>query len=118
MALPSSAAVTLSDVKEHLNQTLDVDDALIERKIMAAQEHLENLLGFALDAEYPTTGSVTYPATVPASIKECICQLVAHWFENREATLVGVSAQQLPFSVWDIVNAHRRWSFGEEAPVV
>lgn len=98
--------VTLDDVKAQLNQTLDIDDDLIERKIAAAQNHIENLLGFKIECEYT-------PSKIPAALKECVCQLAAHWYENREAALVGVNAQALPFGLTDIVNEHRIWSFGE-----
>lgn len=98
--------VVLDDVKAQLNQTLDIDDDLIERKIEAAQAHIENLLGFEIEEEWT-------PSKIPPELKECVCLLAAHWYENREATLVGVNAQTLPFGVPEIVNEHRRWSFGE-----
>lgn len=113
MALPNTAAVTLADVKAQLNQTLDVDDALIERKIMAAQAHVESWLGFALADRYPTKDEVAYPATVPPPLVEAVCQLAAWWYAQREAVLVGVSATEIPLGVKDIVDAHRDWSWGE-----
>ncbi|MBB5045931.1 putative phage protein (predicted DNA packaging) [Rhodopseudomonas rhenobacensis] len=98
------AIVTLEEVKAQLNQTLDVDDELIERKICAAQCHIEQLLGFKISDQYT-------PTKIPAPLKECVCQLAAHWYENREAVLVGVTAQSLPIGVSDIVNEYRNWSW-------
>lgn len=99
--------VTVEEMKAQLNLTgipgTD-DDALIERKIKAAQDYIERLLGFKIEA--------TYPVEVPPSLVEAVSQTAAHWFENREATLVGVSAQELPFGVWPIVNEFREYSFG------
>ncbi|CUX12192.1 MULTISPECIES: head-tail connector protein [Agrobacterium tumefaciens complex] len=84
------------------------DDALIERKIEAAQNHIERLLGFRIEETYGGTDQ----DEIPSALVEAVCQLAAHWYENREATLVGVSAQELPFGVWQIVNEFREYSFG------
>lgn len=100
------AIVELEDVKAQLNQTQDVDDDLIERKIDAAQAHLESLLGFGIQETYT-------PSNVPDDLKECVCLLAAHWYENREAVLVGVNAQPLPMGVDQIVANHRNYSWGE-----
>lgn len=101
--------VTLDEIKQQLNQTLDVDDALIQRKAEAAQNHLENLLGFKIETRFG--GQDQDPA--PPVLKECVCLLAAHWYENREAALVGVNAQTLPHGVDAIVNEYRDWSWGE-----
>lgn len=111
MSLPDDAAVTLTEAKAQMNVTLDVDDALVERKIVAAQSHLEGLLGFKLIERYPAVAPVTYPATVPAALKECVALLAAHWYENREALLVGVSGQALPIGVDDVVANFRDYSW-------
>lgn len=105
--------VTLEEVKAQLNQTLDLDNALITRKIAAAQSHIESLLGFKIEERYPPTTDEPPVSTVPPAIVECVCQLAAHWYENRESVLVGVSGQELPLGTWDIVNAFRDYSWGE-----
>jgi uncharacterized phage protein (predicted DNA packaging) len=95
--------VDLETVKQQLGVTLDLDDEMITRKIAAAQDHIERLLGYKIAEEFPNA--------VPPSLAECVCQLAAHWYENREATVVGVSAQTLPLGVQDIVREYRGWSF-------
>jgi len=106
------AVVTLEQVKAQLNQTLGVDDVLIGSKISAAQDHIERLLGFKLDeTTYPDTADDDFPETVPAALRESVCQLAAHWYENREAVLVGVNGQALPIGIADIVNEYRNWSW-------
>ena len=103
------AIVTIDELKEQLNLTEDLgagDDALLARKLDAAQGHIERLLGFKIAVKYPQ------PADVPAPLKEAVMQLASHWFENREATIVGVAAQELPFGVWPIVNEYREYYFG------
>lgn len=95
--------VDVETVKEQIGQTLDIDDALIERKIAAAQDHIESLLGFKIEEEYPDD--------IPPALIECVCQLAAHWYENREASLVGVAITAIPFGVADIVREYRNWSW-------
>lgn len=99
--------VSVEEMKQQLGFTDDMgslDDELLERKIEAAQAHIERLLGYKLDAEYPGN-------TVPADLKEAIRLLTAHWYENREGTLVGVTAQEIPYGIRDIVREYRNWSF-------
>lgn len=103
--------VNIEQMKQQLNLTgipgTD-DDALIERKIEAAQNHIERLLGFRIEETYGGTDQ----DEIPPALVEAVCQLAAHWYENREATLVGVNGQELPFGVWQIVNEFREYSFG------
>lgn len=97
-------------VKKHLRVDYSDDDALIEAKIKAAQAHLEGLLGFKINDEYPPIGTPP-KSTAPDDLVECVCLLAAHWYENREGSLVGVNAQELPLGISDIVREHRNWSW-------
>lgn len=103
--------VTTAELKEQIGWSEDLgtaDDALMARKIAGAQDHIERLLGFKIEETYGGTDQ----EAVPPSLKEAVLQLAAHWYENREATLVGVSAQEIPFGVWAIVKEYREYSFG------
>lgn len=105
------AIVTVPELKEQLNLTDDLgtgDDALLARKIDAAQGHIERMLGFKIEDTYGGQDQ----EDIPAPLVEAVLQLAAHWYENREATLVGVTAQELPFGIWPIINEYREWSFG------
>lgn len=95
--------VDVPTLKEQLRIDFNDDDALVERKIEAAQDLIERHLGFRIEEEYPDD--------IPPSLIEAVCQLVGHWYENREAVLVGVTAQSLPLNVADIVREHRNWSW-------
>lgn len=100
------AIVTVAELKEQLNLSDDLgtaDDALLQRKIDAAQGHLERHLGFKIEEEYA--------GAIPPALIEAVCQLAASWYENREATLIGVSGQAVPFGVLEIVAEYRSWSF-------
>ena len=102
--------VTTAELKEQLNLTDDLgagDDALIGRKIAAAQDHIERLLGFKIEETYGGTDQ----APVPPALVEAVCQLASHWYENREASLVGVTGQTIPFGVMEIVAEYREYSF-------
>ena len=78
----------------------------------------------ASGTRWPSTGSVKSAVTVtveagygsdganvPAPLVEAIKALVAHWYENREAALVGITASELPFGLGDVLNQYRAWSF-------
>ncbi len=102
--------VTTQELKEQLNFSADLgsgDDALLDRKLAAAQGHIEQLLGYSIESTYG--GDDQEP--VPPALKEAVLQLAAHWYENREATLVGVSIQSITFGVSEIVNEYRNYSF-------
>ncbi len=102
--------VTVDQLKQQLNLTDDLgtgEDALLVRKIAAAQGHLERLLGFKIEETYGGSGQ----EPIPPSLIEAVCQLAAHWYENREGTVVGMTAQTLPFGLADIVREFREWSF-------
>ncbi len=102
--------LTVAQLKEQLNITADdnSDDAILGRKVAAAQDHVERLLGFKIAGRFG--GDNQEP--VPAALLEAVSQLAAHWYENREASVVGMSASALPFGVQDIVREYREYSFG------
>lgn len=95
-------AVDINAAAEHLN-TLTEDYGVLERLIEAAQSHLESQLGYTI--------AVRYPEGAPPAIDQAILMLVGHWYENREASLVGTNAEAVPFGFEEIVNNHRDWSW-------
>ncbi|AVA21188.1 head-tail connector protein [Rhizobium sp. NXC24] len=95
------AIVTLDDIKEHMRIDFDDDNELIDGKIDAAQAHLESLLGYAIADQFQTP---------PDDLKEAVRQLVASWYETREAT-VTTGLMDTPLSVWDVVRERRSYAF-------
>lgn len=87
----------LEAFKIHMNITDDADDAILSQKLDVALAWVGKIVGGAV-AE-----------TDPAPIHEAARMLAAHLFESREATLVGVSAQELPFGVLDMLGPYRCW---------
>ena len=92
--------VSTANLKAHLNISTDMDDGLLSDKIAASSEWIAQYTGIPIDA-----------SDMPAPVNEAIRQLAAHLYENREATLVGVTAQSLPFGLLDLLMPYREWVF-------
>lgn len=93
-------AVTLADLKQHLNVTIDDDDALLSEKLAASKAWVASYIGGSADTD-----------TTPAPVNEAVRQLAAHLYANREANLVGVTAQALPFGFLDLLASYRAFAF-------
>ena len=96
------SVIQLADMKAHLNITFDTDDTLIQGKIDAAESWIASFTGQV----WPPTAD-----PVPGALLEAIRQLGAHLYENREASLVGVTSQELPFGLLDLLTPFRAWAF-------
>lgn len=87
----------LAALKIHLNVIDDADDAVLEQKLKVATAWVGKIVG----------GDVT--DTDPEPIHEGVRLIAAHLFKNREASLVGVTAQELPFGALDMLEPYRCW---------
>jgi uncharacterized phage protein (predicted DNA packaging) len=92
--------ITTANLKAHLNITTDDDDALLADKIAAASQWVASYIGGPVDDD-----------ETPAPVNEAIRQLAGHLYANREATLVGVTAQSLPFGFLDLLANYRAFAF-------
>ena len=102
------AILTLDQLKEQLSFTDDigsVDDALLQRKLDAAQNHVERLLGLKIEETFG--GEDQDP--IPPALVEAVSQLAAWWYEQREAA--DEAMREVPFGVSQIVNEYREWTF-------
>lgn len=87
----------LEAFKTHMNITDDADDAILAQKLDVASAWVGKIVGGPItDAD-------------PAPIHEAARMLAAHLYESREATLVGITAQELPFGVMDMLDPYRVW---------
>lgn len=87
----------LSLLKSQLNIEHDLDDALLQHKIEAAEGYAHSYIG----------GPIPDPA--PAAITQAVLMLAAYWYEIREAATVGGNAYMIPFGVHDLLQAYRQW---------
>lgn len=99
-------ALTVADLKSQCNIVDSTDDVVLTRLLSAATAHIERLLGFKL------SDTTELPDGAPADLELAVLQLAADWYENREASLVGVTAQPIPFGIEQIVNEYRKYTFG------
>lgn len=99
-------ALELETLKLHCNVSDATDNAVLSRLLSAAQKHVERLLGYAF------SDTETLPNGASADLEQAVYMLAAHWYENREASIAGVTSMTVPFSVSEIVNEHRNYSFG------
>lgn len=99
-------ALTVDDLKAQCNITGAGDDAVLDRLLAAATAHIERLLGFKI------TNEEEFPDGTPADLELAILQLAADWYENREASLIGITGRPMPFGVQEIVAEYRRYTFG------
>jgi uncharacterized phage protein (predicted DNA packaging) len=93
----------LDDLKAQLNILDDADDALLTRKLAAAEAFVTSDTGADTLISYDDA---------PADLQEAILMLASHWYENREASVVGVSAALLPLGYRELILPHRTWVFG------
>lgn len=75
------------------------------RRSNAAEAWIGKFIGFALD------DAVAFPDGTPEPLKEAVRQLVAHLYENREATLVGISITDVSPGLFDLMAPYREWCF-------
>ena len=99
-------ALDLETLKAQCGVTTDSDDDLLGRLLTSATKHVEAELGYALD------DTDELPDGVPEDLENAVLQIAAHLYENREATLVGISAQALPMGAADAIANHRTYTFG------
>ncbi len=102
------SVVLLTDAKAQLNiePGFTNDDTLIQEMIDAAEDYITK---FVVGAAGPITSWP--PSPVPPSLLQAIRLLVAHLYENREASLVGITSQELPFGLMDLIAPYRVWTF-------
>jgi uncharacterized phage protein (predicted DNA packaging) len=96
-------AVTVEDIKLHLNLPTDDDDALLSSKIEAAEAWISDYLGW---------GSAPLPDAVPAPVKEAARKLVAEMYENREVNTPGSFGEISP-TITELLGPYRTSWFGE-----
>jgi hypothetical protein len=101
-------ALSLTDLKAQANVTGDADDALLTRLLSVATKMVEKQLGYALDDDD------ILPDGAPADLEHAVYLVATHLYENREATLIGLTGQALPLGVPEILAEHRNYTYAAE----
>lgn len=103
-------ALDADALKAQLNMSADeaddIDDTVLPQLLNAASAHVERILGFALD------DATEFPGGTPSDLDQAVLMIAAHWYSEREAVLIGVSGQEVPFGAAQIIGEYRRYSFG------
>lgn len=95
--------VSLADLKAHLNITTDTDDGVLGGMLEAARGFIEGWCGGFDDIE----------GDVPHALKHALKLYAGHLYENREATTFTGSGSEVPLGLFDLINPHRKWAFGD-----
>lgn len=101
------AILTLAQIKEELGFTDDLgtaDDDLLTRKIAAAQDHVERVLGYQIEATFG--GEDQDP--IPPALIEAVSQIAAAWYEARDES---EDKLPLPFGVAAVLDGYREFTF-------
>jgi hypothetical protein len=93
-------------VRVHLNIS-ESDSPGLVLKVLAAEDFIGKFIGKELSAFDP----ISENRPIPDAITMAVFMLAGHLWENREATLVGISAEQVPFGVLDLIAPYREYVF-------
>jgi len=121
VVLPLSPVQSITSISyfdaENTAQTLAVDDFYLYGDEDTAS--IEPKTGVVWPAVYTRRDAITIrfvagfgtAENIPKNITRAIRLIVAHWYENRTAVLVGVTAQELPLAVESLLSISRKgWS--------
>lgn len=96
--------LTLAEVKTHLRVGSDTsEDSLMTTYITAAREYVE---GYQNRIYLSTDEEVT--AETMTGIEKAACLLlIGHWYENRQAVVLGTPPSEVPFAVKALLDIRR-----------
>ena len=87
-----NAITPLELLKSQLNLDHDLDDALLNHKLAAAEVWIVNYTGNAFEAD--------------AALTEAALQLAAYWYEQRESAS-DATMRPVPFGVYELLAPYR-----------
>lgn len=85
----------LSLLKSHAVVEHDLDDALLQHKLAAAEQWITNHIGSPFVAGEP-------------AMTEAALQLAAFWYEQREAVGIDVTLRPAPFGVHELLSSFKQ----------
>lgn len=112
---PARSVVVKYRDGENAEQTLDpgvyqlLEDSLSPRVSLALNQSWPGSVAAREDAvTVEAVCGYESAAKVPAAIRQAILLLVGHWFENREAVVIGQAPAELPLAVDRLLAPWRR----------
>ena len=93
-------------LRDHCRVDDAADDVALSRSLAAARAYAERFIGYRLD------DATEFPDGPPDDLLVAVLMLAADWFENREASLIGLSIRPLPIGVSDVFANYRRYTYG------
>ena len=97
--------LTLAEVKTHLRVGSDAtEDALITTYITAAREYVE---GYQ-NRVYLSSDEAVEAETMTGIEKAACLLLIGHWYENRQAVVLGTPPSEVPFAVKALLDIRRK----------
>ena len=96
--------LTLAEVKTHLRVGSDAtEDALITTYITAAREYVE---GYQ-NRVYLSSDEAVEAETMTGIEKAACLLLIGHWYENRQAVVLGTPPSEVPFAMKALLDIRR-----------
>ena len=94
--------LTIIEAKKHLNldSTFLEDDEYIQSLIEVAENLIEN----------DTSKVLSDFTAIPPVLKHAAKILISTFYENREAVIVGVSINEVPFSYKYLIGGFKKWT--------
>ena len=96
--------LTLAEVKTHLRVGSDTsEDSLITTYITAAREYVE---GYQ-NRVFLSSDEAVEAETMTGIEKAACLLLIGHWYENRQAVVLGTPPSEVPFAVKALLDIRR-----------
>lgn len=100
----------IATLKKHcrIDAGMTEDDDLLVIYSQAAAQHVADTTDRTLyEAAEDVPADDEYPLVMNDAIRSAILLMVGHWYENREAVIVGTSASELPLAVERLLHPYR-----------
>lgn len=116
LPMPPLTGVTSVKYKDYTGSetTMTTDDYIVDTDSLMGKVVLAYGKSWPVFTAYPINPIrirfVCGYATIPSVLKQAMLLLIGHWYENREAVLIGTISKQVEFAVASLLSQFRvRW---------
>lgn len=116
-----SKYITLEEAKDHLRVDFYDDDDYIQALVDMVEAGTEIeigqeltgltwslLTGETLTGSTVTTGTQT--GSFPLRLKQAMLLMIGHFYNSREAVIIGVSAAKIPYGYEWLLSPYKNWT--------